>query len=302
MLEKFRQFVVLSETHSYTAASEKLHISQPALTKNIKNLEKEFDGELIIRSNKGCSLTDLGQILYRHAKKIEYEMKLLYTEMEKATTHTQNHLTVAYGILWQILYVAEIFLAVEERSKGQITITGKNGKTEDIDALLSGEWDLFLGKIPDEIDPQLKAIPLLKTNHSIFAHTSHPLFAQMDLGKEILSKDVLPYKWIIFGSLDDVSGYEIPNHFKESIEIQTVHDINSLYTVISILQKSKSLVLLPSQVGRQLGMYQIRELECHDLHFLAYDTGLIYRREMGGNAHLQILIETIQHIVKASLS
>ncbi|MDY0290636.1 MAG: LysR family transcriptional regulator [Sphaerochaeta sp.] len=293
---------MLSETHSYTVASEKLYISQPALTKNIKNLEQEFGGQLIVRSNKGCSLTDLGQILYRHAKKIEYEMKLLHTEIEKANTHTQNHLTVAFGILWQILYIAEIFLAVEERSKGNISITGKNGKTEDIDALLTGEWDLFLGKIPDELNAQLKAVPVMKTNHSIFAHASHPLFEKGGQGEEVSLEDLQPYKWLVFGSTDDISGYEIPNHFKQSIEIQTMHDINSLYTIISILQKSKSLILLPSQVGRHLEMHQIREITCHDLHFLPYDTGLIYRREMGTNTHLQTLIETIQQIVKASIS
>lgn len=299
MLYLLRQFITLVETHSFTKASEVLHLSQPALTKNVKKLEGEFGGLLIQRSNKGCSTTQLGEILYTHAKKIDHEMHLLQVEMEKVKSNNQNHLNIGFGNLWQILYAAEIFIAVEERTNGMMTITGKNGTADEmIEELLSGECDLYLGKIFDEPDSYLMTDPLIKTHHSIFAHETHPLFQLTDCGERVSVSDLGNYKWIIFGSLDDVQTYDIPESLKKNIEIQTIHDVNSMFVIIRILQNSDALIILPYQVGNQLAMYNIKKIENHDLRFVPYNSGLIYRKEMENNKALSMVIETIKELMR----
>ena len=128
MLHLLKQFIALAENHSFTKASEQIHISQPALTKNIKNLEREFGGPLIRRTNKGCSLTNLGKILYRHAKIIENEMALLYSEIDRARSNEENHIIIEYGALWQLLYAAEILLSIEDETQKQIIVSGKKSR------------------------------------------------------------------------------------------------------------------------------------------------------------------------------
>jgi DNA-binding transcriptional LysR family regulator len=49
-------------------AAEELHISQPAVSQSIKNLENQLDGTLFIRSNKGLTLTEEGKMFYNHIK------------------------------------------------------------------------------------------------------------------------------------------------------------------------------------------------------------------------------------------
>jgi len=68
--DALKTFVTLAELKNFTKASEVLHISQPSVSLHIKNLEKEFQTELFIRSPKLVQITPTGTILYQRAKQI----------------------------------------------------------------------------------------------------------------------------------------------------------------------------------------------------------------------------------------
>ena len=67
-LELYKIFVVVANELNVTKASEKLNISQPAVTKHIKNLENTIGITLFKRSNKGLELTEMGLELYESLK------------------------------------------------------------------------------------------------------------------------------------------------------------------------------------------------------------------------------------------
>lgn len=71
-LDNYRNFLAIVEAGSFTSASEYVHIAQPALSKQLKNLENYFGTKLIItqRGSKQLLLTDAGQVLYQKAKYI----------------------------------------------------------------------------------------------------------------------------------------------------------------------------------------------------------------------------------------
>ena len=63
-LELYRIFKVVAEEENITHASEKLNISQPAVTKHIQNLEEILNIKLFERTNKGLILTKIGKDIY----------------------------------------------------------------------------------------------------------------------------------------------------------------------------------------------------------------------------------------------
>ena len=63
-------FVAVAEELNITKAAKKLHISQPPLSLQIRNLEAELNTTLFIRGKRHLALTESGQILYRRAKEI----------------------------------------------------------------------------------------------------------------------------------------------------------------------------------------------------------------------------------------
>lgn len=74
-LNLYKIFYIVATTGNITKASEKLYISQPAVTKSIKQLENSLGGALFIRTKKGVTLTEEGKVLLKYVKNILDEAK-----------------------------------------------------------------------------------------------------------------------------------------------------------------------------------------------------------------------------------
>ena len=93
--ELYRIFVIVAEEENITKASERLNISQPALTKQIKNLENQLSVKLFERKNKGVELTAFGKELYEKLKNPVEELSKIDNQVGKVkciNIGTHNHL------------------------------------------------------------------------------------------------------------------------------------------------------------------------------------------------------------------
>ena len=110
MLEEFRTFIKLSEIKSFTKASEVLFISPTAIMKQMNSLESIYNVKLLLRSNKGISLTNEGQKVLEFAKKIVKE----FDESIKSVSKENVVLRVGTSILNPAHEFLEIFDVVNE--------------------------------------------------------------------------------------------------------------------------------------------------------------------------------------------
>ena len=69
-LSQLQTFVTVVSEGSMTAAADKLFLTQPAVSQQMKNMEDDLGVELIVRGSKQIKMTAQGEILYEHAKKI----------------------------------------------------------------------------------------------------------------------------------------------------------------------------------------------------------------------------------------
>jgi DNA-binding transcriptional LysR family regulator len=72
-IRQLRYFMQVAESGNFSRAAETLHIAQPSLSQQIKNLEVELGVELLVRHPRGVTPTELGLRLYEHARRIVYE-------------------------------------------------------------------------------------------------------------------------------------------------------------------------------------------------------------------------------------
>ena len=78
--ELYRVFYTVANTGNITKAAEELMISQPAISKSIKNLEEQLGGQLFIRTKRGVILTDEGREFYNY---ISRAMEYIYNAENK---------------------------------------------------------------------------------------------------------------------------------------------------------------------------------------------------------------------------
>ena len=93
--ELYRIFVAVAKEKNITKASEKLNISQPAITKQIKNLENQLSIKLLIRKSKGIELTYEGEKIYEKLKNPIEELNKIDEKIGKEkiiNIGTHNHM------------------------------------------------------------------------------------------------------------------------------------------------------------------------------------------------------------------
>jgi len=74
-LRQLEYFVAIVETGSFNQAAERCHVSQPSLSQQIIKLEKEIGRKLFDRLGRSIALTEVGNVLYPHARSILSEVQ-----------------------------------------------------------------------------------------------------------------------------------------------------------------------------------------------------------------------------------
>lgn len=75
-LHQLHTFVTVISEGSMTAAADKLYLTQPAVSQQIRNLEEEMGVELLVRGVRQIKATPQGEILYEHARRILQQTQL----------------------------------------------------------------------------------------------------------------------------------------------------------------------------------------------------------------------------------
>lgn len=128
---RLRVFYTVAKLLNFTKAAATLQISQPAVTKHIKELEQSYNVTLFHRQPNALSLTDAGKILYKHATTImaqydllDFDISILDNKITGSLRIAASSITARY-ILSPILaafnqYMPDIHIHLMEGSSSQV--------------------------------------------------------------------------------------------------------------------------------------------------------------------------------------
>ena len=176
-LQQLRQVIALAEHGSFVRAAATLHISQPALSRSIQNLERRFGSELFLRSGGGVVPTDLGRLYIERARDVLRLADELDREAVTRGTLGAGRVAVGGGP-----YPAESFLGpaavrfVEQYPKVSVQLHARNWD-ELLRELRSRELDFFVAETSTlQREPDLEIAPM-PSAHSVYfvARSGHPL-------------------------------------------------------------------------------------------------------------------------------
>jgi DNA-binding transcriptional LysR family regulator len=136
---KLKVFKNVAERLSFTKAAEDLFITQPAVTKNIKNLEQEFNVKLFTRKGNKIELTEVGKVVLKYAKLIENNYNILQFEVNAINSKNKGEIVIGASTTIS-QYVLPKILAIFHSNFKDLRIRLLNGNTEQIeDALLNNK-------------------------------------------------------------------------------------------------------------------------------------------------------------------
>ena len=172
--DALKTFITLAEVNNFTKTAELLHISQPSVSLHIKNLEKEFQTTLFIRSPKSVQITPTGQILYERAKQILATYDAAKDEIVAHYHAVQG--TLVIGASFTIgEYVLPPILARLQQQFPQLELQIIIGNTEEI-IQLAKLLQIDIGLIEGQSHEQELIIhPFMQDELFIVASSNHPL-------------------------------------------------------------------------------------------------------------------------------
>jgi LysR family transcriptional regulator, benzoate and cis,cis-muconate-responsive activator of ben and cat genes len=180
-LRHLKYFVVVAEEMNFSRAAVRLFVSQPALSRQIKNLEDELGAVLFLRQPDGLKLTEAGVFFLEQAKDILQRSQVAVQTVQSRYTATDKPLVIGY-----IPTILQSFLGDAIHRFGlaypQVTIRCQEmPPAEQVKALREGIIDVaFMGNPPDELNKEffvkcVKRIPiaaLLPDTHRLATQSS----------------------------------------------------------------------------------------------------------------------------------
>lgn len=172
-LELYKVFYEVADCKSITKASERLCISQPAVTKHIKNLEDYLNTPLFIRTKKGVILNEAGEKIYL---KVKHALTLL-DEVPKELTGFNNleKGTIKIGISTSLTkkYLLKYIKEFHSKYPNIIFNISTDPTKKQIVDLKNGLIDMVICKLPSDIDLDLNYDHLGKTKYIFVANKNY---------------------------------------------------------------------------------------------------------------------------------
>ncbi len=143
-IRQLKYFVRVSELGSFSKAAAFLKIAQPALSRQIRNLELEHKEALLIRNGRGVELTEAGSRLLEHARGVLRLVDRAYEDMENARTGKLGRVTIGMPATLSVIIATPLVRQLRERMP-DAKITLAHGRSSQLQEwLLGGTLDMAL--------------------------------------------------------------------------------------------------------------------------------------------------------------
>ncbi|MFT4255747.1 MAG: LysR substrate-binding domain-containing protein [Pseudoxanthomonas sp.] len=141
-LKQLEYFVRVAELGSFTRASILLDVAQPALSRQVRQLELEFQQPLLLRNGRGVTLTEAGALLLRHARGILHQVARAQEELAGARGGLAGRVTLGLPPTVARAFATPLIHAFRQRlPQAQLAIT--EGLTLAMqEALIAGRLDI----------------------------------------------------------------------------------------------------------------------------------------------------------------
>ncbi|MBP2099005.1 LysR family transcriptional regulator [Enterococcus rivorum] len=284
-LRLLNYFVILSEEMNYRKAAERLYITQPTLSQQIKQLEQNLSLTLFNRSGNQLILTPEGELL-----KIEaYRLFKNISELELALANCKEQVSkeIVIGVTGASLLVQPIveFSKIFPNNKIQVH---ERSYTSLLPRVLNGSLDMGISYTPEFLDENLIFKKIGNDKCCCVVNQKHDLFTQ----QEISLIELLKYPLVLPHPNLAVRKYLKSYENKEHIYLDPLYEMPNYSSCLELVKQNLGVSLLPYSFIKNGFDKELKIIEVTDFDELI-GVSLFYRRDKAFNTFEKSLTEMI---------
>lgn len=160
-LGPLRMLVAVATCGTVTEAARRLHLSQPAATHQIRQLEGRLGIELFERRSRGLFLTEAGRVIVERARRILAELEGLKSDLKALQGLETGQIRLGGGATATVHLLPKIIATFRARHPGVSFYVREGSSAPILEAVSNGDLDLAIVMMPCD-RPGLVSIPLLE--------------------------------------------------------------------------------------------------------------------------------------------
>lgn len=244
--EYYKIFYYVGKYQNITKAAQALGSNQPNVTRVIKLLESALGCKLLLRSNKGISLTEKGELLYERVsaaffqiqaaeEELNHDGKLIEGTIILGTTETALHL-----ILFQKLKEFK-----RDNPKVRFKIYNYSTK-EAVNELIRGAIDISVVTSPFSVRKNIKSKKLLEFKDVLICGSA---YADLARKKRHLA-ELTGYPWVCLGK--NTATYDMTNDFflKNGVVLKPDIEVATSDLMVPMIRNNLGIGYVPEQLAR----------------------------------------------------
>jgi DNA-binding transcriptional LysR family regulator len=246
-IRHLRYFEALGNTLNFTRAAEQLHIAQPPLSRQIRQLEEELGAALIDRDARPLELTKAGKFFLEQCSQLLARIK----ETQEATRRISQGQRRWFGIGFvpSALYglLPEIIRQYRLANQEVEVVLSEMTTIQQGEALKAGRIDVGFGRLPLD-DPQLLCEVIDEEPLVAVLPLKHPLLKSKRIGlQQLAAEPFILYPARLRPSYAD----QVLEQFRaHGLSIGNAIDANEMQTAIGLVAAGVGVTLVPSSVQR----------------------------------------------------
>jgi DNA-binding transcriptional LysR family regulator len=244
-LRHLRYFVAVAEECHFGRAAKKLFISQPPLSRQIRDLEEELGVELLERSKNRVRVTDAGRQFLEGARQTLAQAERAVGMARRAAQGKTGFLSIGYIPTGDLGVIPKVLRPFREEFPHVELELRSLAVTPQIDELRRERIHLGFLRLPVEA-PDLKIERIYRESLIVALQEKHPLARRGRVGLRSLAKE----PFLMFPRRLAPTYYdELVSFFRSAGFSPTIgHEVESLQTQLALVSAGMGVTLLPSSV------------------------------------------------------
>lgn len=231
-LRHIKYFLAVAKDLHFRKAAEKLFISQPGLSRQIKQLEEDTKLQLFERHNRKVALTATGSYLNTELSKLMVDLEAIFSQAKLLEQGTEGELKMGYVGSAMHNAIPKLLIKIREQFPNIVFDLKEMDNQKQIDAILKQEIDIGFVRY-DRLPKDIKKKPIYEDTFSIVLPISHPITTRKFKDLSQLKDE----RFILFDASYSESYYEKVmqifdnSNFTPTISHKTVH-ANTIYSLV----------------------------------------------------------------------